>query len=112
MTSLFEKSINLGLGIFVYSREKVEELVEDLVSKGEIAKKDAHQFASELVKKGEEQREELQKLIEVEVLEALNHMKEVKKEDIVTKDEIRQIVKEQIIQVLQEQGITKTWNDK
>ena len=41
----FEKSINLGLGLLLYSREKVEEFVEELVSKGEVSKNDARQFA-------------------------------------------------------------------
>jgi len=112
MTNLFEKSISLGLGLFVYSREKVEEMVEELVSKGEIAKKDARQFAGELVKRGEEQRDELKKLIKDEVTEALNHVNVAKKEDIVTKDEISQIVREQIVQVLREQGIAKDGNTK
>jgi hypothetical protein len=35
-----------------------------------------------------------------------------KKEDIVTKDEISQIVREQIMQVLREQGIAKDGNAK
>jgi len=42
------------------SREKVEAFVEDMVNKGEIEKKEASQFASNLIKKGEEQRGELQ----------------------------------------------------
>ncbi|MBT9150747.1 MAG: hypothetical protein DDT40_00926 [candidate division WS2 bacterium] len=112
MTNLFEKSINLGLGLFVYSKEKVEELVEELVSKGEIAKKDARQFAGELVKRGEEQRDELKKLIKDEVVKTLNYVNVARKEDIVTKDEISQIVREQITQVLQEQGIAKDGNEK
>lgn len=107
MASLFEKSIDLGLGLFMYSREKVEELVEELVSKGEVAKKDARQFAGELVKRGEEQKRELRKLIKDEVTEALNYVNVAKKEDIVTREEISQIIREQIIQVLREQGITK-----
>ena len=105
--NFFEKSIDLGLGLFAYSREKVEELVEELVNKGEVAKKDARQFAAELVKKGEEQRDELKKLIKEEVVEALNYVNAAKKEDIVTREEISRIVREQVVQVLREQGITK-----
>lgn len=112
MTNLFEKSINLGLGLFVYSREKVEEMVEELVNKGEIAKKDSRQFAGELVKKGEEQREELKKLIKDEVAETLNLLNVAKKEDLITKDEISQILREQIIQVINEQVIAKNVNTK
>jgi polyhydroxyalkanoate synthesis regulator phasin len=110
MTNLFEKSINFGLGLFVYSREKLEEMVEELVDKGEISKKDARQFANELVKRGEQQRDEFKSLIKGEIMEVLNEMNIAKKQDIVTKYEISQIVREQVIQVLKEYGISKNEN--
>jgi polyhydroxyalkanoate synthesis regulator phasin len=112
MLNSFEKSINLGLGLLVYSREKIEELVEELVSKGEVAKKDARQFAGELIQKGEEQRDELKKLIQGEVTKALNDVSVAKKEDIVTKDEIREIVREQVQQALLEQGYSQNRDTK
>ncbi|MDD2552963.1 MAG: hypothetical protein PHP51_00110 [Desulfotomaculaceae bacterium] len=112
MSNAFEKSINFGVGLLLYSREKVEELVEEMVGKGEVAKKDARQFASELTQRGEEQREELKKLIQNEVAEALEQVKVAKKEDLVTKDEIREIVREQIQQVIREQGCFKNEGTK
>jgi polyhydroxyalkanoate synthesis regulator phasin len=87
-------------------------LVEELVNKGEVARKDARQFAGELVKRGEEQRNELKKLIKDEVTEALNYVNVAKKDDIVTKDEISRIVREQVMLVLQEQGLAKDVNAK
>jgi len=112
MSNAFEKSINIGLGLLLYSREKVEELVEELVGKGEVAKKDARQFAGELMQKGEEQREELKKLIRNEVIKALDHVNVAQKGDLVTKDEIREIVREQVQQVLREQGYCKNESTK
>ncbi|MEN6314422.1 MAG: hypothetical protein ABFD25_09270 [Clostridiaceae bacterium] len=112
MLNSLEKSINLGLGLVVYSREKIEELVEELVSKGEVAKKDARQFAGELVQKGEEQREELKKLIQSEVTKALENVNIARKEDIVTKDEISEIIKEQIQQAFRDQGFSKNGDIK
>lgn len=112
MSNAFERSINLGLGLLLYSREKVEELVEELVGKGEVAKKDARQFAGELMQRGEEQREELKKLIQSEVTKALDQVNVAKKEDLVTKDEIGEIVREQIRQVLREQGCFKNEGTK
>jgi polyhydroxyalkanoate synthesis regulator phasin len=100
MLDSLEKSVNLGLGLFIYSREKVEELVDELVSKGEVAKKDARQFAGELTQKGEAQREELKKLIQSEVGSALKNVNFAKKEDIVTKAEIRKIVREEVQQAV------------
>jgi polyhydroxyalkanoate synthesis regulator phasin len=73
MSNAFEKSINLGLGLLLYSREKVEEFVEELVGKGGgYRKKTPVNFASELVQRGEEQREELKKLIQTKVAKALD----------------------------------------
>ncbi len=112
MLNPLEKSIDLGLWLLVYSREKVEELVEELVSKGEVAKKDARQFAAELVQRGEAQRDELKKLIHDEVTKALEHVNVAKKKDLVTKDEIREIVREEVQQVLREQGFLKNENTK
>jgi len=73
-----------------------------LVGKGEVAKKDARQFAAELMKRGEEKREELKKLISEEVTKALGHVNVAKKEDLVTKEEITEIVREQVRQALRE----------
>jgi len=112
MSNAFKKSINLGLGLLLYSREKVEELVEELVGRGEVAKKDARQFASELMQRGEEQREELKRLIQGEITKALDRVNVAKKEDLLTKDQIREIVREQIQQALREQGCFKNEDTK
>ena len=107
MSNSFEKSVNLGLGLLLYSREKVEEFVEEMVGKGEVAKKDARQFAAELTQRGEEQREELKNLIQGEVTKALDQVSVAKKEDLVTKEEITEIIREQVRQALQENEDTK-----
>jgi polyhydroxyalkanoate synthesis regulator phasin len=96
----------------MYSREKVEELVEEMVGKGEGAKKDARQFAGELIQKGEEQRAELKKLIRAEVENALGHVNVAKKTDLVTKEEIEEIVRTQVRQVLMEQGLSGNADSK
>jgi polyhydroxyalkanoate synthesis regulator phasin len=112
MSNLFEKSINLGLGLLVHSREKVEELVEELVSKGEVAHKDARQFAAELVQKVEEQKQELKKLIQAEVAKTLDHANVAKKDELVTKDEIREMIREEIRKALAEYESSKNAAEK
>lgn len=69
-----EKSLSFGLGLAVFSREKIEELVEEMVRRGEVAQKDARQFAGDLVKKGDEQRQEMRKLIREEIVAALKEL--------------------------------------
>jgi polyhydroxyalkanoate synthesis regulator phasin len=79
---LVEKTLNFGLGLAAYSREKIEELVEEMVRKGDVAQKDARQLAADLVHKGEEQKVELQKLVHDEVTRILDKMDLVRKSDI------------------------------
>ena len=107
MTDLFEKSMNLGLGLFLYSRDRVEEIVEGLVSKGEVSQKDARQVAAALIQKGREQREEMEKLVREEITKALDHGNVARKMDLVTKDEVREIVREEIREALREREGSK-----
>jgi len=107
MSNLLERSMNLGLGIFAYSREKIEAVVDELVNKGEVSRKDAQKLVSDLVKKGEEQREELKKLIKDEIKESLDSVNVARKEDLLTKDDIKNIIREQLIQVLEQNANCK-----
>ncbi len=90
MSSIFEDTINLGFGLFAYSREKIEEMAEKMVQKGDLSKKDASSFVSELAAKGEAERKELKKIIGDEVRDAIEVLKPI------TRDEIRQIIREEM----------------
>ena len=94
MKELLEKSIQFGVGLFAFSKEKVEEFVDDMVGRGEIASKDARQFANDLVKKGEEQKKAVEGLIRNEVSKALDSLSIARKEDMVSRDDIKDIVRE------------------
>lgn len=91
-----EKSMNFGLGLAAYSREKIEDMVEDMVKRGEVAQKDARQLAADMVKKGEEQREDLKKMVRDEVSTVLDKM------DLARKSDIR----EQVAAALIDAGLT------
>ena len=95
MANILEDSINFGMGLFAYSREKIEEMVEKMVAKGEVQRKDAQSFASDLVKKGEAQREELSRMVKEEVRTTLQDVG-LTADQRVTKDDIRAIIKEEL----------------
>jgi polyhydroxyalkanoate synthesis regulator phasin len=82
LQEFLEKSMSFGLGLAAYSREKIEELVEEMVRKGEVAQKDARQFAGDLVQRGEEQRIEFKKLIHSEVTAILDKLDLIRKSDV------------------------------
>lgn len=103
MASLLEKSLNFGLGLFAYSKEKVEHVVDELVKRGEVTRTDAQGLVDDMVKRGEEQREEVRKLVRDEMNRLLNYAGVAKKDDMVTREEIRSIIREELVRGLLEE---------
>ena len=56
MEDLFKKTISFGLGLFDYTKEKVETLVEEMVKRGELNKQDSSQAVEELWRKAEKEQ--------------------------------------------------------
>ncbi len=98
MSKLFEKSVNVGFGLFSYSKEKIKTAVDELVKKGEVAKDDAKEVVDDLIKKGEEERLELKKMIKNEIKESSILKKSITKEDV------RNIVQEELKVILEEKN--------
>ena len=90
MANIIEDSINFGMGLFAYSREKIEDLVEKMVAKGEV-----QGFANDLIKKGEAQREEISRMVKDEVRTTLQDVG-LTADTRVTKEDIREIIKEEL----------------
>jgi signal recognition particle GTPase len=64
---------------------------------------------NDLVKKGEEQRDDFKKMIRDEILESLDYKDIARKEDLMKKDDVRKIIREELIDILKEKEIaTKT----
>ncbi len=62
----------LGIGIAALTREKAEEIVDELVKKGELSSDEGKELVKDLLKKSEDQRKDLAKRIDFEVKKALN----------------------------------------
>ena len=93
MKDLFEKSLHFGLGVYGYSRDKVEELVDDMVKRGKIEEDKAKDLVDELVKK--EERADMEDLIRDQV-------KDIISSDYASKDDIRRIIREELEKVKEE----------
>lgn len=61
----------LGIGIAALTREKAEEIVDELVKKGELSSDEGKELVKDLLKKSEDQRKDLAKRIDSEVKKAL-----------------------------------------
>lgn len=105
MMKYLEKTLHFGLGLVTYSAEKIEQLVNELVKKGEVASEDAKNLVNELVEKGEKQRESIKNYIQEEIDKA-EERKAAKREASITKDEIRQMIKEELAKANSEVDIT------
>ncbi len=64
MRDFLKKAINLGLGTLVVTREKVEEVVSELVKKGEVGQDEGKKLVNELIEKGEENKKEMEAQVE------------------------------------------------
>lgn len=95
MLKYLEKTLYFGLGLISYSAEKVEGFVNELVKKGEVASEDAKNLVNELIEKGENQKEAIRKFVQEEVTKIQNNIN-AKKPDVVTRDDIRDIIREEL----------------
>ena len=64
MQDLFKKALSLGLGAMLVSKDKVEEVVNELVKRGELGREEGKTLVSELIKKGEAGVNEVEGIIE------------------------------------------------
>ena len=62
--SVLKDLVNLGLGALVVTREKVEEVVNELVKKGEVGQEEGKKLVEELIEKGKKSKKELEAQIE------------------------------------------------
>ncbi len=56
MEDLFKKTVSFGIGLFDYTKEKVEKLVEEMVKRGEVSKQDTTKTVEELWEKASKEQ--------------------------------------------------------
>lgn len=112
MDDMLDRTLNFGLGLFDYTREQVEKLVDDMVKRGEVHRKDAQGLVGDIVQRGEEQRRAVEKLVRQEVDKALGRTADAlhvaRKEDVTSAAELRTIVREEIAAALKARDRAKT----
>ncbi|MDO4662545.1 MAG: hypothetical protein Q4B36_05455 [Tissierellia bacterium] len=84
---LLDDSLNLGLGVFHYSREKIKSLVDEVVDRGETERE---KIVDELMERGEAQREEIRKIVREELTNKFDL------DEYVKKSEVEEIVREEV----------------
>lgn len=70
---MMKRVLFLGLGLLSVTREKAEKVIKEMVEKGDISTEEGSGFVEELIKRGEEAKEEIKKVIKDEVEAKCNH---------------------------------------
>jgi polyhydroxyalkanoate synthesis regulator phasin len=65
--NMLEKFLNLGIGAFSLTKEKAENLIDEMVERGEINREEAKKTVDDIIKKGEEQRDQFRSMIQEEM---------------------------------------------
>ncbi len=89
---ILRKALLMGIGALSLTREKTEQITDDLVKRGEIASTERHRTIDVLLKETERQEKELQKRINTSVEKALTDIGVPTRRDFEElKDMLRQI---------------------
>lgn len=82
MNDLIKKALSIGIGLSVVSKEKIEQAVEDLVKKGEVAPDESKELVTRLMEKGEQQQSELKRMMQEQLHKVLSDLNVATKDDI------------------------------
>ena len=82
MLDVMKKILEAGLGAIVVSQEKLKEITDELVLKGNLSKKEGNDFLKELVETVYKSQEKLKLLVDDRVRKAIKEVGFASKEDI------------------------------
>ncbi len=88
MFDLVKKSMLAGIGLALKTWDEVEEMVGDIQKKGEMSETEGRKFLEEVHERYEKAQEKLEKRVEQSVKDFL------KKTNVVTTDELKELKKE------------------
>jgi polyhydroxyalkanoate synthesis regulator phasin len=88
MFDLVKKSILASIGLALKTKDEMEDLVKELQKKGEMSESEGRKFMDDVQRRYDEAQEKLEKRVEKSVKEFL------KKTNIVTTDELKELKKE------------------
>ena len=82
---IIDDVVNLGLGALVFTRERAEKVMNDLVRRGKLTRTESKALLEELVRKGRKESRELEGSLAKLIKTAFSRL------DIATKSDIRRL---------------------
>ncbi len=100
LRELLEQGFLMGLGAVSLTRETAQNLVDEMVKKGQAQREEAEEMIERLVKRGEKERNALRKLVREELQDVLREL------NLPTRTEIHALEKklDAILQKLSTEG--------
>ena len=86
MFDLIKKTMLAGVGLAAMTKDKVEELAEELTEKGELSEKEGKELVDDLLKRSKQAKKDLDKKMEDVVTKVLKKMDVATKKDIARMD--------------------------
>jgi polyhydroxyalkanoate synthesis regulator phasin len=93
MIDLIKKTLLAGVGLAAMTKDKVEELAEELTEEGELSEKEAKELLNDLLKRSKRAKKDLNKKMENVVRKVLKKMDVATKKDITRLDRKIQNIK-------------------
>ncbi len=82
MFDFFERGFLATVGVLSLSREKVQEMVDQLVARGELNRDEGKKLVDRMVKRGQEERETMRDLVRQEVQKVVGELDMVSHKDV------------------------------
>jgi poly(hydroxyalkanoate) granule-associated protein len=82
MENVIERMLLAGAGVIALTKEKAEEIVDDLIKRGKVAKNDKEKFVKKFLKRGKDTKVEIEKIVEKSMTNVLNKLNIPTKTDI------------------------------
>jgi polyhydroxyalkanoate synthesis regulator phasin len=90
MFDLIKKAMFTGIGMAAMTKDRIEELAADFISKGNLSEQEGRKLVDEMMKKSEESQAEIRKQLDELVQAALVKMEVARKSQI---DELREEIR-------------------
>jgi len=82
MLDVMKKALEAGFGAIVVTQEKLKEITDELVLKGNLSKKEGNEFLKELIVTAEKSQERLKSLIDDRIKKVVKEIGLARNEDI------------------------------
>ncbi len=82
MFDFFERGFLATVGVLSVSREKVQEIVDQMVARGDLNLDEGRQLVDKMVKRGQEERETMRGLVRQEVQKVVGELDMVSRQDL------------------------------